>query len=153
MKKLLLTLVLTSSLSTIVKAQTDYYGAIGLGVDVYDEAIFIGAGGKYFFAEKHVGQAYLGFEENATIFTGLYSFHKEIIGKRGLRWYAGLGPSIVLIKESDNIFSLRPHIGLDLKVNHVPFVLNFDWRPSVVLSNVGEHDLIGFGLGFIYVIN
>jgi len=153
MRKLLLVVALVVLGNVAAKAQTNYRAALGLGIDLYDEATFFGATGKYFFSDNHVGQADLGFEDNATIATFLYSFHKEFVGARGLRWYAGIGPSIIFNKNIDNIFALRPHLGIDFKVDGVPFVLNFDWRPSVVLSNVGENQVAAFGFGLQFAID
>ncbi|WP_421824608.1 hypothetical protein [Flagellimonas oceanensis] len=48
---------------------------------------------------------------------------------------------------------MRPHLGLDFKIDGVPVVLNFDWRPSVVLSNVGENEVAAFGFGLQFAIN
>nr|WP_299340480.1 hypothetical protein [Allomuricauda sp.] len=152
MKKSVFTCVLIFSLSLTVKAQTSYDGAVGLGIDLNGDFTFVGAAGKYFFSEKHVGQAHLGFEDNATIITALYSFHKQFVGARGLRWYTGIGPSIVFL-DGDNIFSLRPHAGLDFKFDGVPIVLNFDWRPAVVLSNSGDNEVGSFGFGIMFAFN
>ena len=152
MKKLLFVCIFTLSFSAVVKAQTSYDAALGLGIDLYDEGTFIGPSGKYFFSEKHVGQAHLGFEKNATIITALYSFHKTIVGAPGLRWYAGIGPSIIFL-DGDNIFSLRPHGGLDFKFDGVPLVLNFDWRPAIALSNTGDNVIGSFGFGIQFAFD
>lgn len=154
MKKLLFvfTLVLLSSVS--IKAQTSYKAALGLGVDTaVEDATFVGATGKFFFSSNHVGQADLGFEDNATIITALYSYHKQFRGARGLRWYVGVGPSIILIKDFDNIFALRPHGGLDFKINGAPIVINFDWRPSIILSDGPDNHVAAFGLGIQFAFN
>ncbi|MCK0162007.1 hypothetical protein [Allomuricauda sp. F6463D] len=153
MKRLLLVFALVMLGNLAVMAQANYRAALGLGIDLYDQATFFGASGKYFFSDNHVGQAVLGFEDNATMATFLYSFHKGFFRAPGLRWYAGVGPSIIFIKNSDNIFALRPHMGLDFKVDGIPFVLNFDWRPSVVLSNVGDNEVAAFGFGLQFAIN
>ncbi|MBO6830596.1 hypothetical protein [Allomuricauda sp.] len=153
MRKLLLVFAIGMLGHLAVKAQTNYRAALGLGIDLYDDATFFGATGKYFFSDNHVGQGDLGFEDNATIATFLYSYHKEFFRAKGLRWYAGVGPSIIFIKNSDNIFALRPHLGLDFKVEGVPFVINFDWRPSVVLSDVGDNEVGAFGFGLQFAIN
>lgn len=153
MKKLLFVFTLVMLGTVASKAQTNYRAALGLGIDLYDDATFFGATGKYFFSDNHVGQADLGFEDNATIATFLYSYHKEFVGARGLRWYAGVGPSIIFLKNNDNIFALRPHLGIDFKVDGVPFVLNFDWRPSVVLSEVGDNEVAAFGFGLQFAID
>lgn len=136
-----------------MKAQTNYRAALGLGIDIYDEATFYGATGKYFFSDNHVGQADLGFEDNATMVTFLYSYHKQFVGARGLRWYAGVGPSIIFLKDFDNIFALRPHLVIDFKVNGVPLVLNFGRRPSIVLSDVGDNQVAAFGFGLQFAID
>ena len=153
MRKLLVVFAIGMLGHLAVKAQTNYRAALGLGIDLYDDATFFGATGKYFFSDNHVGQGDLGFEDNATIATFLYSYHKEFFRAKGLRWYAGVGPSIIFIKNSDNIFALRPHLGLDFKVEGVPFVINFDWRPSVVLSDVGDNEVGAFGFGLQFAIN
>lgn len=153
MKKLLMLFALVILGNLGVKAQTNYRAALGLGIDLYDEATFFGATGKYFFSDSHVGQADLGFEDNATMVTFLYSFHKQFVGAKGLRWYAGVGPSIIFLKDFDNIFALRPHLGLDFKIDGVPLVLNFDWRPSIVLSDVGDNQVAAFGFGLQFAID
>lgn len=153
MKKLLFVIAFVLLGNLVVKAQTNYRAALGLGIDLYDEATFYGATGKYFFSDNHVGQADLGFEDNATMVTFLYSYHKQFVGARGLRWYAGVGPSIIFLKDFDNIFALRPHLGIDFKVNGVPLVLNFDWRPSIVLSDVGDNQVAAFGFGLQFAID
>lgn len=153
MKKLLFAFAFVLLGNVVVKAQTNYRAALGLGIDLYDEATFFGATGKYFFSDHHVGQADLGFEDNATMVTFLYSYHKQFVGARGLRWYAGVGPSIIFLKDFDNIFALRPHLGIDFKVDGVPLVLNFDWRPSIVLSDVGENQVAAFGFGLQFAID
>ncbi|SDQ93199.1 hypothetical protein [Flagellimonas zhangzhouensis] len=152
MKKLLFVLAFAMLGSMAVQAQTNYKAALGLGIDIYDEATFFGASGKYFFSDHHVGQADFLFEDNATMVTFLYSYHKGIVGARGLRWYAGVGPSIVFYKDVDNGFALRPHLGLDFKVNGVPFVVNFDWRPAIVLSE-GDNAIGAFGFGMQFAFN
>lgn len=153
MKKLSFVFVLTLMLAFSAKAQTSYTGAVGLGIDLYDNATFVGPSAKYFFSSNHVGQADLGFEDNATIVTFLYSYHKQFEGAAGLRWYAGIGPSIILIDDFDNIFSLRPHAGLDFKIDGVPIVVNFDWRPAIVISDAGDGEAGAFGFGIQYAFN
>ncbi len=153
MKKLLFVFTVMSLCMTVAKAQTNYKAAVGLGIDLYDEATFFGATGKYFFSDHHVGQADLGFEDQATIISILYSYHKQFVAARGLRWYTGVGPSIILIDGVDNIFALRPHLGIDFKVNGVPIVVNFDWRPAVVLSETGDNEIGAFGFGLQFAIN
>ncbi|NAY93196.1 hypothetical protein GTQ34_14880 [Muricauda sp. JGD-17] len=154
MKKLLFVFAFTSLSMITAKGQTSYSAALGLGVDTaIEDATFVGATGKFFFSDNHVGQADLGFEDNATIITALYSYHKQFVGARGLRWYVGVGPSIILIEDFDNVFALRPHGGLDFKVNGAPIVINFDWRPSIILSDGPDNEVAAFGLGLQFAFN
>nr|WP_299383581.1 hypothetical protein [Allomuricauda sp.] len=153
MKKSCLLLPLIFLLTSLAHGQTKYIASLGMGVDAYGETLFFGGTGKYFFSDQHVGQANVLFEENATMLTVLYSFHKEMVGARGLRWYAGAGPSIVLVKDFDNAFVLRPHLGLDFKPNGVPFVVNFDWRPVVAVSETGDGEAGAFGFGLQFTLN
>lgn len=152
MKKVCIVFTLTVLFTSVCAAQTSYRAALGLGVDAYDEATFFGATGKYFFSDHHVGQADVGFEDGGTILTFLYSYHKQIVGARGLRWYGGVGPSIILVDDFDNIFSLRPHLGLDFKPNGVPFVVNFDWRPAIAHSETGDTEAAAFGFGLQFTL-
>ncbi|WP_437399874.1 hypothetical protein [Flagellimonas lutimaris] len=151
MKKLLLVFAFIMLGNLAVKAQTSYRAALGLGIDAIDNATFVGATGKYFFTGNHVGQVDLGFENDATMITVLYSYHKSFNGAPGLRWYAGAGPSIILW-EGSNTFALRPHLGLDYKINGVPFVINFDWRPAIVLGD-GSNEVGAFGLGIQFAFD
>ncbi|TAI48284.1 hypothetical protein [Flagellimonas allohymeniacidonis] len=153
MKKSLLCLFAIVAFSATSYAQTSYTGAVGLGIDLWDSATFVGPSGKYFFSDNHVGQFDLGFEDGGTILTALYSYHDEFTGAAGLRWYAGIGPSIVLIEDFDNVFALRPHAGLDFKIDGVPIVINFDWRPAIVISDAGDNEAGAFGFGIQYAFN
>ncbi|MDC6367041.1 MULTISPECIES: hypothetical protein [Flavobacteriaceae] len=152
MKKTLFALGIILLCTLSLRAQ-NYKGAIGAGLELYGEDIFFEAAGKYFFADHHAGQANIGFGYNATILTALYSYHKQFFRPEGLQWYCGIGPSIILLEESDNIFALRPHIGLNYKIHKIPIVFNVDWRPSVVLSHVGSHEILAFGFGLQFAIN
>ncbi|MEL6918618.1 MAG: hypothetical protein AAFO99_12905 [Bacteroidota bacterium] len=133
-------------------AQSSYQASLGLGIDFGDDVTFIGPSGKYFFTENHAGQADLGFEDGATLLTFLYSYHDEFAGAAGLRWYAGAGLSFLFVEDSDTFFALRPHVGLDYKINNVPLAFSFDWRPYFFLnSDVDDRfEAAGFLVGFRY---
>ncbi|MCL6266448.1 hypothetical protein [Flagellimonas myxillae] len=153
MRKVCFVFTLTVLFTFTCAAQTSYRAALGLGVDAFNEATFFGATGKYFFSDHHVGQADLGFDKGGTAISIFYSYHKAILGSRNqLRWYGGVGPSIILIEDFDNVFALRPHLGLDFKPKGVPFVVNFDWRPALVLSETGDSEAAAFGFGLQFVL-
>ena len=133
-----------------------YTGAVGLGLDLGDGFTFVGPSGKYFLAENHAAQFDLGFEDGCTALTFLYTYHQEFDGADGLQWLAGVGPTIVLIKDADTQFALRPHAGLDFKIPDIPLAFSASWRPAILLSEVGEGNRIeagSFALGFRYAFD
>ncbi len=154
MKKLFLLGIALFSFALVSNAQV-YTGAVGLGLDLGDGFTFVGPSGKYFFAENHAGQFDLGFEDGATALTFLYSYYGQFSGADGLQWFAGIGPTIALIKNADAFFSLRPHAGLDFKIPDVPLAFSASWRPAIALSDTDANRLEAgaFALGFRYAFD
>lgn len=152
MKKFIITGIFACLLFINVKAQ-DYSTAIGLGIEFGDGATFVGPSVKHAFAEHHVGQAEIGFEDGATAITGLYQYHDSFEGADGLHWFGGGGATIWLIDGGDSLFFLRGTLGLDYKISGVPLAFSFDWRPALALdSDVDDRFDAGFfGLGIRYV--
>lgn len=151
MKKLMPIILFIIAFAGSAYAQTSYQAAVGLGIDFGDGATFVGPSGKYFFDANNVGQGEILFEDGATLLNFLYSYHEEFNGAEGLRWYAGAGPGILFIEGGDSFFNLRPHVGLDFKIDSVPLAFSFDWRPVLWLSDVGDRfDAGAFALGFRY---
>ena len=156
MKKFTLTSFLVIVFSMSIQAQSTYTGAVGLGIDLFEGATLVGPSGKYFFTENSAGQIDLGFEDELTAITVLYSYHKEFAGATGLQWFAGVGPTIFLPNDEDAAFALRPHVGLDFKIQDVPLAFSASWRPLIGLSSVFEGDRFeagAFALGFRYAFD
>ena len=130
-----------------------YKTSIGLGVDFGDGATFAGPSVKHFFTAKGAGQFDLLFGNNSTMVTGLYQYHGAIANAGGLKYYLGLGPSLVFPKGGDVIFGIRPNAGLDFRIPNAPLALNFDWRPSFWIWD-GNSDFAGgrFGFGARFVL-
>ena len=140
---------------TTFYAQSSYTGAVGLGIDFFEDVTFVGPSGKFFFDDNNVGQVDLGFEDNITALTMLYAYHKEFSGAPGLRWYAGIGPSLLFFSDDfggDTEIALRPHGGLEYKINGAPLAISFDWRPFLGLGDL-SNEVGAFGLGFRYVFH
>ncbi len=155
MKKRILVGIVFLAFVSLSNAQSSYTGAIGLGIDFFEDVTLVGPSGKYFFAENHVGQADLGFEENVTAITLLYSYHDQFSGAPGLRWYAGFGPSVLFLDDDiggGTEIALRPHAGLDFKINGVPLAFSFDWRPFLGLGDL-NNEVGAFGVGFRYAFD
>jgi len=77
--------------------------------------------------------------------TGLYEFHGNIIGARGLKWYVGPGAHIsVWNNDWKNRYPNRTGgasigidgvLGLDYKFKEAPINMSLDWQPSVDIVN------------------
>lgn len=153
MKRLALIAFFVLLLSITANAQ-NYTTALGLGIDFGDGVTYVGPSVKHAFAEHHVGQAELGFEDSATAITALYQYHDDFENAGGLNWFAGGGASLFLIDGGGSLFSLRGSVGLDYRIPNVPLAFSFDWRPALALdSDVADRFEAGaFGLGIRYVI-
>ncbi len=155
MKRSYLTFMMFIVLAQLSYAQV-YKAAVGLALDLSEGVTFVGPSGKYFFSENHSGQFDLGFEDGATALTFLYAYNDEFSGAQGLQWFAGIGPTILLIEDFDTQFALRPHAGVDFKIPEVPLAFSLSWRPVILVSDAGigdRFDAGAFALGFRFVID
>ncbi len=151
MKKILLLAAIFTVSILSVNAQSTYKTAVGLGLDFGSGFTFVGPSAKYFLVDNSAVQAELMFESGVTALTGMYQYHGYIDSVEGLNWFAGGGFS-VLFGSGESGLALRPDVGLDYKIDTVPLVLSFDWRPFIGLNNL--YSKVGtFGLGVRYVIN
>ncbi len=154
MKKLLFTLLAGGALflgsASNLSAQ-DYKTGAGLAVDFGDGATLAGPHIKHFFNANGAVNAELLFGNSVTYIQGMYQHHGQIKDAGGLKWYAGVGPSIALYKGGSS-FYLMPMAGLDLKIPSAPLSASFDWRPRLYLGDsAGSNFTAGrFGLGFRY---
>ena len=93
--------------------------------------------------------------------TGLYEWHDDIKGARGLQWYVGGGAHVDFwYDEYRNRFNpsgraaagLDGVIGLDYKFNGAPINLSLDWQPSVTFigANYNSVDWLGVAVRFTF---
>ncbi len=133
-------------------AQSNYTTALGLGIDFGDGQTLVGPSVKHFFTENHAGLGEVTFGDNVTYLTLMYQYHDAFPNASGLKWFAGVGPSIAFF-DGDSDFLLRPVAGLDFKINNVPLAFSFDWRPWIYFGGDGDFEPARFGLGFRYAFN
>lgn len=93
--------------------------------------------------------------------TGLYEWHGDIKGARGLKWYVGGGAHIDFW-DSDYRNRFRPEgraaagidgvLGLDYKFNGAPINLSLDWQPSFTFigANFTNVDWLGVAIRFAF---
>ncbi len=152
MKKILIAFSVVFSLAFTVQAQSDYTTSLGLGIDFGEGATLVGPSIKHFFASEHAGLGEVTFGSGLTGVTALYQYHGNIANANGLKWFAGIGPTIAFTS-SNSEFLLRPNAGLDFKIPDVPLSFTFDWRP-IISFDQGDTITPGrFGLGIRFVLN
>ncbi len=150
----LLTFVLAIS-TTSIQAQDNYTTAIGLGIDFGEGSTLVGPSVKHFFSSQHAAIAEVTFGDNLTAISALWNYNDGIPNAESLKWFAGIGPQILLFDGGSEFF-LRPTAGLDFKIPDVPLSITFDWRPAIFLGNNDGADTFTpgrFGLGFRYCLN
>lgn len=92
------------------------------------------------------------FQRGLISITAIYEYHGPITNADGLKWFAGLGPSILIAGNGfGSSIDLRPTAGLDYKIKNVPLAFSFDWRPFLGLGDE-INEVAAFGIGFRYVI-
>lgn len=67
-----------------------------------------------------------------------------------LKWYAGVGPSVVVGNEF--LLGASGEVGLEYRFKELPIALGLDWRPTFWLIEETKFSARGFGLNLRYVI-
>ena len=146
MKKNILILgLLLLGLKSIIKAQnvtTDYKTAIGL------KSLPGGISIKQFINKNDALEGIVYFDRDVTRFTALYEFHYDIPSPiEGLKWFIGPGihlggwtPTYRLhnqYRRGNNTmgFGIDGVIGIDYKIDALPFDFSVDWQPSINLTS------------------
>lgn len=161
--KLLLSLLLLG-ISTLIKAQnvtSDYKTAIGF------KSLPGGITLKQFISNNNALEGIMYFDRDVTRFTALYEFHYDIQSTIDvLRWFIGPGVHVggwtTTFKANNpkksglNTMGLGIDgiIGLDYKIDALPFDISVDWQPSVNLTSYSylSSGLTWGGVAFRYTI-
>ena len=125
----ILVVVMVSRTSSYSQAMGTTYKK-ALGVKVWDGA---GITFKNFGAGKNAIELIGYFYRSGVRITGLYEVHGEITGAPGLRWYVGPGAHVGFYSSrfgNGTFAGIDGVLGLDLKINKVPFNVSLDWQPS-----------------------
>lgn len=91
----------------------------------------------------------ISFGDGGVGLDALYDFlHKPVDGE-SLKWYVGVGPSIVI---NDNFFlGASGEIGLEYRFQEAPIAIGLDWRPTLWIVEETDFHAGGFGLNVRYV--
>jgi len=87
--------------------------------------------------------------------TLLYEIHNEIANIDGLRWYYGFGPHLGFYNDKfyngNTLVGVDGVIGLDYKINGIPFNVSLDWQPSFELgAGAGFEGWGGLGIRYTF---
>ena len=136
MNKKLVLFVIASGFMLSVNAQSMGYSyKTAIGVKVWDGA---GISLKHFTKPNTALEGIFYFWDKGFRITGLYEFHGDFTGARGLKWYIGPGAHIGFYdyKNDPDYYSNKTYfgidgvIGLDYKFNNAPINISLDWQPS-----------------------
>ena len=161
--KILLVGILLLSLNSLIKAQdvTNYYKtAIGL------KSLPGGITLKQFINKNNALEGIMYFDKNVSRFTASYEFHYDIPSTiEGLKWFIGpgvhLGAWTSTYKSNNSTQSglntlglgIDAIIGVDYKIDALPFDISVDWQPSINLTSYSySSGLTWGGVSFRYTI-
>ena len=143
MKKIVLMLALSCA-SLFVNAQEIGFrlGDVTGGSAAVDGVFKLGK-----FSRVH---ADLSFGNSGVGIEALWDFLYKPVDGDALKWYVGVGPSI-LFGTPDPFIGASGEIGLEYRFEEVPIVLGLDWRPTLWILEDTEFRTGGFGLNARYV--
>jgi hypothetical protein len=110
--------------------------------DVAVDAVF--SSGK--FSRIH---ADVSFGNNGVGVDALWDFIYKPLAGESLKWYAGVGPSVVI--DNDFLLGASGEIGLEYRFEEAPIVIGLDWRPTLWIVEDTDFHAGGFGLNVRYV--
>lgn len=107
---------------------------------------------KHFLNGNNALEGSVLFKENFFALEGVYEWHGNISGARGLKWYVGPGAWLGFYNNKYNnndkvLFALKGTLGLDYKFTGAPINIAFDINPTFNLTPVSDFDLMA-GLAF-----
>lgn len=142
MKKIVL-LLLFISLFQFTNAQEIgiRFGNVS-GGDVAVDGVF--SLGK--FSRVH---ADISFGDEETGIDALWDFLYKPVDGEALKWYVGVGPSVVI--NDDFLLGASGEIGLEYLFQEAPIVIGLDWRPTFWIVEETKFRAGGFGLNVRYV--
>lgn len=142
MKKLLVVLVLVCA-NQFANAQEVgiRFGDVS-GGDVAVDAVF--SSGK--FSRIH---ANVSFGDGGVGLDALWDFIYKPLDGEALKWYVGVGPSMVI--NDDFLLGASGEIGLEYRFKEAPIAIGLDWRPTFWIVEETDFHAGGFGLNVRYV--
>lgn len=158
MKKV--TIIAVAMICLLTLTQTAFSQSTGssyrtaLGAKVYfGNRTLGGINIKHFLNGNGALEGSLLFDRGYFGIEGLYDWHGDIEGARGLKWYVGGGGMLLFPTKDyyDTWFALRGTLGLDYKFTGAPINVSFDVNPTFQLAPTTDfHFWGGFAFRFAF---
>lgn len=156
MKKLCVSLVICMVIAAANnRAEAQSFGSsykTSLGVKGYfGDGSIGGLNLKHFLNSGGAIEASLLFKDGFFALEGIYEWHGNINGARGLQWYVGPGAMLGVFNDrnddDDLLLAVKGTLGLDYKFTGAPINIAFDVNPTFVLTPNTDFDF-NAGLAF-----
>lgn len=93
--------------------------------------------------------ANVSFGDGGVGLDAIYDFLYKPVDGESLKWYVGVGPSMVI--NDDFLLGASGEIGLEYRFQEAPIVIGLDWRPTFWIVEETDFHAGGFGLNVRYV--
>lgn len=134
MSLLVMVFVIFSVSAGLAQSNSSSYKT-ALGVKFYPGAITL----KHFIKQDAALEGIGYFWDRGFRITGLYEFHGNITGAKGLKWYVGPGVHAGFYNDrfynGGTAIGIDGVLGLDYKIRTAPINLSLDWQPSFEFGN------------------
>lgn len=91
----------------------------------------------------------ISFGDGGVGIDALWDFIYKPVDGESLKWYVGVGPSMVINDEF--LLGASGEIGLEYRFQEAPIAIGLDWRPTLWIVEETKFYTGGFGLNVRYV--
>jgi hypothetical protein len=145
MKKFLLTIILTVSITAVAAAQ-EYETGVGLRGG-FSNGLTL----KHFISEKAAFEGLISTRWQGLDITGLYEIHNQAFEVEHLNWYYGCGAHIGFWNgkkwgntgSSYTVLGIDGILGIEYSFTEAPINIGVDWKPA--LNIAGDSQFWGDG--------
>ena len=93
--------------------------------------------------------ANVSFGDGGVGLDALWDFLYKPVDGESLKWYVGVGPSMVI--NDDFLLGASGEIGLEYRFQEAPIAIGLDWRPTLWILEETDFHAGSFGLNVRYV--
>jgi len=152
MKRILLIALLTTAFYAVSNAQnmsSSYTTSIG-AKGYFGDGSIGGLNVKHFLDGHSALEGSLLFKKKVFLVEGLYEWHGDITGAKGLKWYVGPGAQLGS-SYNDFVFAAKGTLGLDYKFEGAPINIAFDVNPTFTITPDTNFDFFA-GIAFRFAL-